>query len=346
MKAAVLEQAGRIECREVEVPDCDENSLLLRVDGCAVSAADLAALRGECATVQAPVIPGRQLVGTVVEVGSAVHGYYDSERVTVAPSVPCGSCFDCRCGRGTVCQNKLEVGLNVNGGFAEYLRVPATAVRSGGVHKVPDGTGTGAACLTEPLARCLSVQQAMGIGPGDAVLVVGCGAPGCLHAMLARALGAGRVSMADASARRLELAGAVRADDYFDTAQCDLAEAVPGVTADRGADAVVVTSGGPQARQQALSVVARGGRACLFAGPVDDGALSLDAARLRDMRLTLVGEPGCTALENYEALSLIAAGRLPTEEIITHQFSLQQIGEAFRAAESEEALKVLVRPHE
>jgi L-iditol 2-dehydrogenase len=347
MKAAVLEGVDEIHLREVDSPECTDDTVLIRVDACAVCGTDVKALRHGHSMMDLPVILGHELAGTIVQVGQEVRGYYDSERVTVAPAVPCGSCLYCRRGHSTVCQNILDIGSTWDGGFADYLLVPPAAVRNGSINKLPDGLSSEAAALTEPLACCLNAQERLEVGPGDRVLVIGCGPIGCLNAMLARALGARAVYMADISAERLRLAEAADADGYFNSDESDLRADIMGVTEDRGADVVIVACGSAAAQEQAVPLVAPRGRLNYFGGlPRGSGAISFDSNRVHYEELTLVGNHGSTPLQNHKALSLIASGRVDTKKVITHVFPLDQIEDALETAEAKEGLKVLVKPHE
>ena len=345
MKAAVLEQANRLNVREVPTPQCPPDGLLLRVDGCALSAADIRAIRHGGEGVVLPVVPGREVVATIVEVGRNVRGYYDSQRVTFGPCLPCGRCHFCRRGQSTVCEDSLTVGADCDGGLAEYLAMPSGAARQALLNRVPDGVDTAAAVLAHSLACCINAQDMVGVGLGDSVLVIGCGPMGCLHAMLARARGATMIAMADASPERLKLAEAAGADRYVSETGDALRDRVWGCTARRGVDVVIVASSSPEALRDALGTVASRGRVSLVPeGEVAAGVAQADMARVRSLELTLAGGRGAAAHQNYAALQLIRSGQVDAERIITHRFRLDRVGQAVDVAESPSALKVLVEP--
>ncbi|MGD2174999.1 MAG: alcohol dehydrogenase catalytic domain-containing protein [Candidatus Brocadiaceae bacterium] len=346
MKAAVLEEIGSIRVEETEAPNCVENGIILRVDACAVCGTDVKAFQHGHPAIDPPVVLGHELVGTVVEVGSGVGGYYDSERVTVAPAVPCGSCSCCRRGQPTVCESILDVGLSCDGGFAEYMLVPPAAVAHGSVNKVPDGVSSAAAALTEPLACCINAHERLGVGPGDVVLVIGCGPMGCLNAMLARALGASGVLMTDVAPDRLKLAEVAEADAYVESGNGDLGQEVLRLSDERGADVIIVACASPEAQESALTLAAPGGRISFFGGLAQGSPpISFDSNRLHYQELTVLGNHGSTPTQNCTALSLIASGRVDAESIVTDRYGLEDIVEAFRAARRKEGLKVLVEMH-
>ena len=313
MKAAVLEGINRIHLKEVPTPVCSADTILVRVDACAVCGTDVKALRHGHRMIKPPVILGHELAATIVSIGSNAHGYYVSERVTVAPAVPCGVCHACRRGYSTVCENILDIGSTWNGGFAEFMLIPPAAVRSASVNKIPDGVSAAAAALTEPLACCLNAQERLKVRAGDSVLIIGCGPIGCLNAMLARTLGASRILMADVSAGRV----------------------------------VIVACGNAKAQETSVELVAPHGRLNFFGGlPKDSGPISFDSNRLHYAELTVVGNHGSTPDQNYRALQLIASGQVNVESVITHRFGLDEVEKAIATAESGEGLKVLVEMRE
>ncbi len=343
MKAAVLEGIDTLVLKEVETPGCTQDTILLRVDACAVCGTDVKALRHGHQMVKPPVILGHELAGTIVEVGQHVRGFYDSERVTVASAVPCGMCYYCQRGQSTVCEDILDIGSTWPGGFAQYMLVPARAVRTGCVNKIPDGVSAAAAALTEPLACCVNAQEMLGVGTGDSVLIVGCGPIGCLNAMLARARGATCIIMANRSEPRLKLAAAVGADHYVNTSEEDLGKAVLDLTGARGADVVIVACASAEAQEAALGLAAPRGRVNFFGGlPRGSSAITFDSNRLHYQEQVLVGNHGATPYQNYKALALIAAGLVDTEKVITHRFGLDELESAVGTAEKKEGLKVLV----
>ncbi len=345
MKAAVLEGIDQIALREVPTPECTPDTILVRVNACAVCGTDVKALRYGHQMIKPPIILGHELAGTVVEVGAEVHGYYDSERVTVASAVPCGRCCYCQRGQTTVCENILDIGSTWSGGFADYLLVPPAAVRNACVNKIPDGVSAAAVALTEPLACCLNAQEMLGVGVGDTVLIIGSGPIGCLNAMLARALGAAAIIVANRSAPRLKMAEVVGADVYVNTSEDDLKQCVLDSTDGRGADVVIVACASSEAQQESVGLAAPRGRINFFGGlPRGSSAITFDSNRLHYQEMTLVGNHGSTPYQNYKALHLIASGQVDTEKVITHRFKLDEIEKAVATAASKEGLKVLVEP--
>ena len=106
----------------------------------------------------------------------------------------------------TVCPNQESMGYHYDGGFAEYMIVPAKVLAVDGLNRIPDGVGFAEASVAEPLACVLNGQELARVGEGDDVVVIGSGPIGCLHVRLARARGAARVFLVDLNPERLDMA--------------------------------------------------------------------------------------------------------------------------------------------
>ena len=135
------------------------------------------------------MILGHEFAGVVVEVGADAPSELMGARIVVAPAIGCGACAYCRAGHTHLCGSRETIGFSMDGAFAEYVRIPARAVQLGNVQRIPDNVDDLSAALTEPLACVVNGQEALRIGTGDTVAVIGAGPIGILHAELARAAG-------------------------------------------------------------------------------------------------------------------------------------------------------------
>jgi L-iditol 2-dehydrogenase len=287
---------------------------------------------------------GHEIAGEVVE--SNADGWAVGDRVQVIAAIPCGQCGECRRGRLTVCPNQESIGYHYEGGFAEYLVVPAKVLAVGGLNRIPDGVSYAEASVAEPLACVLNGQQLARVGEGDDVVVIGSGPIGCLHVRLARARGAARVVLVDLNADRLRRAADLVAPDATVVAgEVDVVDAVLKLTDGRGADVVITAAASGAAQEQALRMVARQGRISLFGGlPKDSPVISVDANLVHYRELTLVGANGSSPAHNAEALRLIATGAVPVADLITHRLPLERTLEAFDVVARGDAIKVTIEP--
>jgi L-iditol 2-dehydrogenase len=291
---------------------------------------------------------GHEIAGEIVEVGPQVSGWRVGERVQVIAAIPCGRCADCAAGRMTVCPNQESMGYHYDGGFAEYLIVPAKVLAVDGLNRIPAGVTFAEASLAEPLACVLNGQTLARVGPGDDVVVIGSGPIGCLHVRLARARGASRVVLVDLNAARLRLAADLVAPDAaLVGSEVDVVDEIAKRTDGRGVDVVIVAAASGRAQEQAVQLAARQGRISLFGGlPKDDPVIALDANQVHYRELTVVGANGSSPAHNAQALELIAGGAVPVADLITHRLPLDRTLEAFDIVARGEGIKVTIEPSE
>jgi L-iditol 2-dehydrogenase len=246
----------------------------------------------------------------------------------------------------TVCPNQESMGYHYEGGFAEFMIVPAKVLAVNGLNRIPAGLGFAEASLAEPLACVLNGQTLARVGVGDDVVVVGSGPIGCLHVRLARARGAARVFLVDINEDRLNHAAALVAPDaVVAAATTDVVDQIKKLTDGRGADVVITAAASGKAQEQALAMTASQGRISFFGGlPKDNPIVTIDSNVVHYRELTIVGANGSSPAHNAEALRLIASGAVPVTDLITHHFSLDRTLEAFDIVARGEAIKVTIEP--
>jgi len=189
MKAAVLTQWEKFEMKDVPIPETGAEECLIKVKYVGICGSDLHIYKGHHPTAKAPVIPGHEFVGVVEKINSSKRNdIKPGDRVVVEPLISCGVCEACMEGNWHVCRNLKLLGIHVNGGFAEYVRVSADKVI-----KVDESVPDRIAALTEPFAVGFHVNQRAGVKNGDSVLVIGAGPIGLVVGMTAKASGASRV---------------------------------------------------------------------------------------------------------------------------------------------------------
>ena len=244
-----------------------------------------------------------------------------------------------------MCPAQKAIGYQFDGGFAEYLHVPADVLAVDGLHRIPDGVGYAEASLAEPLACVINGQELVGINSGDTVVVIGAGPVGCLHAGLARARGAAKVILVDVRAERLQMAAAFGADVAIDGSREDVRARVLDETAGAGAAVVIVAAPSNRAQEQAITLAARRGRISFFGGlPKSAPIIALDANAVHYQELTIVGSYGSRPEHNRQALDLVASGRLPIRHLVGLELPLDRVLDGLLAVEQGDVMKVVVRP--
>lgn len=344
MRVVRFHAPGDVRIEEAPEPACGPGEVKLRVRNCSTCGTDVKIFRHGHHHIVPPRVMGHEVAGEVVESNAA--GWVAGDRVQVIAAIPCGQCDECRRGRLSVCPNQESIGYHYEGGFAEYLVVPAKVLAVDGLNRIPDNVSYAEASVAEPLACVLNGQELARVGKGDDVVIIGSGPIGCLHVRLARARGAARVFLVDLNAERLgRAADLVAPDAAIVGSDVDVVDAVRKLTDGRGADVVITAAASGAAQEQALQMVARQGRISLFGGlPKDNPVISVDANLVHYRELTLVGVNGSKPAHNAEALRLIASGAVPVADLITHRLPLERAIEAFDVVARGDAIKVTIEP--
>jgi L-iditol 2-dehydrogenase len=335
---------GDIRIEDAPEPSPGPGELKLRVRNCSTCGTDVKISKFGHHHIVPPRVMGHEIAGEIVALGDGVTGWSAGDRVQVIAAIPCGTCPDCRRGWMTICPNQESIGYHYDGGFAEYLIVPAKVLAVDGVHPIPAGVGFAEASLTEPLACVLNGQELARVGDGDDVVVMGAGPIGCLHVLLARARGAARVFLVEVNAGRLaEAAALVKPDEAL--AGTDVVPDVRELTGGRGPDVVITAAAAGAAQEQALAMAARRGRISFFGGlPKDHPIIACDSNLVHYRELTIVGANGSSPAHNAAALDLIASGRVRVDELITHRLPLESTLDALDLVARGAAVKVTIQP--
>jgi L-iditol 2-dehydrogenase len=345
MKVARFYAPGDIRIEDADEPVAGPGELKLRVRACSTCGTDVKIFRFGHHHIVPPRVIGHEIAGEVVEVGDGAEGQV-GDRVQVIAAIPCGRCPDCLRGWRTICPNQESMGYHYDGGFAEYMIVPAKVLAVDGVHRIPHGVDYVSASITEPLACVLNGQEIARVGAGDTVVVVGAGPIGCLHVRLARARGASKVYLVELNASRLALAaGFVEPDAAICASETDAVDEVRKLTDGRGADVVITAAASGQAQQDAVQMAARRGRISFFGGlPKDNPVIQLDSNLVHYRELTIVGANGSSPEHNAKALELIAAGAVRVTDLVTHRMPLTDVLSAIDTVARGEAIKVTIEP--
>jgi len=337
MKAARL--AGKEDLQVVSIPEprIGPGELLVRVRSAMICGTDVRMLKNGAKVL--PITLGHELAGEIAEVGLAVHGYRPGQAVAVAPNYGCGVCDQCVAGRTQHCPELRAIGIHDDGGFAEYVRVPAAAVAQGNVCPIPEGLSFAEAALAEPLSCVYASFERAHLVPGDAVLVIGAGPIGLLHAKLYRMAGAGLVMIHDLNEQRL--AECARQDPSFVTLGPDrMKERVAELTGGRGADIIVTAASSAATQQLAFELPALDARVIFFGGlPAGKEIVALDTNVIHYKQITVTGTTRQTLAQYRRCLSLLGTGRLSVRSVITATYPIDRAAEAFSAAARGEGLK-------
>jgi L-iditol 2-dehydrogenase len=344
MRALVKTGTGEenIGIRELPVPRPGEDEVLIRVAAAGICGSDVKIFHDHHPCFP-PVVLGHEFSGEIVEVGRAVRGWSAGDRVvSEAHGYVCGRCRYCLSGKRHLCPSKRALGWGIDGGFAEYVKVPAWLL-----HRIPEALSYEQAALSEPMAVVVhGMLERARVEPEDCVVVLGCGTLGLVALQMAKAEGASWVMItgtAEDEKTRLKMAAELGADYALNVERGDPVAVVMERTRGIGADLVVDLSGSPSAIRQGLHMVRADGRFLAIGIPaVGEVSIPWKEAVFRAPRLIFHFSSCYTSWER--TLSMISTGKVKTAPLISAVLDLSEWREGMRMTEAKEAVKVLLRP--
>jgi len=321
MKSLLLREYGHLEIAEMPRPVPGPGEVLVRVAACGICGSDVHGYDGSSGRRIPPLVMGHEAAGTVAAVGAGVTEYREGDRVTFDSTVYCGECDFCRRGEMNLCDQREVVGVSCgdyrrHGAFAEFVTVPERIV-----YRLPDAMEFEEAAMLEAVSVALHAVHLSGSGEGRTALVIGAGMIGLLTMQAARALGYGKVMIADIDATRLELARSLGADETLDSSGAGWIETVRAQTGGHGADVVLEAVGRNATVGAAIDVVRKGGTVVLIGNISPEVTLPLQKVVSRQIRLQ---GSAASCGEYPEAMEMVTSGRIRIEPLITAVATLEE----------------------
>lgn len=376
MRAAVFYGPGSIANEEV---DCDfryhridpersytriEGDVFLTVKACAVCGYDVRVYRNGHHKIISPVILGHEICGqvnsdiTVNSLGSD-HGNITKRdikagsRVAVSPLIPCLSCVYCQFELYNLCINLKEIGSSVNGGFAEFVKIPQQLLKIGGLVPVPDNLSDEEAALLEPLACCLNglyhLNPLIRRNEQGSVAIIGDGPIGLLHLQLVKNMCDANVTVIGRVSQRLnhsKCMGANATITFADDSQFDQSlEKTLEITAGVGFNVIIIATSNPVALDFALKIASKNSRINIFAGMpkiTKPSMFSLDPNFLHYNQISITGSFSSTPYTLMEAAKLASKGEINLSTLVTHKYHLRDIVQAVLDTETYRGLRVVI----
>lgn len=355
MKAYVLQDIGDIKLKTVPKPVPKEGEVVVRVKACGICGSDIPRIFRD-GTHQMPLIPGHEFSGKVVELGKNVDERLLHKRVGVFPLIPCGECTSCRKEAYEICRNYSYLGSRRDGGFAEYAAVPAA-----NLVELADRITFEAAAMLEPMAVAVHAMRRVLPCREDKVAVCGLGTIGLLLVMVLREAGFKNIFVIgnkDFQKTALLKMG-LSEDCFFDSRKSDgnesdgrkeelnrwLMERTDGL----GADVFFECVGKNETISQAINLTAVSGKVCLVGNPFSDICVPKNVYwKILRNQLMVTGTWNSSFTGRSEddwnyVLERLSNKRLMPEQLITHRFSMEGLGEGFRIMmdKSEDYIKIM-----
>ncbi len=341
MKAAVVHGKGDIRIEEYGTPAADEGEIVLRTKMCGICATDIKTLLGQGLPKDLPTILGHEVVGEIAETGKGVTDYAVGDRVAVYPIAVCGECYFCKRGRNSLCEHEFGLAHGIEGGFAEFVRLPKQIVNIGGVVKLADDLPFEKAVLAEPLSCVYASLKACNVEPESTVLILGAGPMGLMHVKMAKWAGA-RVISVDLLDSRLETAKTMGADFCLNPGSVNHIDEIRKITEGKGAEAVIASLGVPQVIEENLKLTRNGGTFNIFGGPAAGQMISVDPRWLHYCEINLTGTFACSVKQFRECVGLIGSGAIDVEGLISDRFELDRFLDAVEKAKNQSMIRGVV----
>jgi threonine 3-dehydrogenase len=331
--------APGMEMREMPVPTIGATDVLVAVETASVCGTDLHIFHWDewaQARIKPPYIPGHEFCGTIAAVGDLVTSVQVGDFVSAEMHVACGHCLQCRSGQAHVCQFVKILGVDADGAFADYVRIPAA-----NIWKLDPAIPRDFGSLYDPFGNAVHTVLSGPIA-GQTVAVTGCGPIGLFAIAVAKACGASRIIAIEPNSKRRKLAQQMGAQTLLDPSNDDVEARVLDVTAGNGVDVMLEMSGHPSAIRQGFRILRMGGRASLLGIPARPVELDLANAVIFK-GATVHGINGRKMYETwFQMEALLRDSAIDLSPVITHRLPLAQFDQAMHLLETGEASKILL----
>ena len=343
MKALRKTQPGKgLELEKVAVPPVGPSEVLVHVKAASICGTDLHIYgwdRWSQGRIKPPVTLGHEFCGVVERVGEEVSALKPGDFVSAEMHVNCGHCHQCRLGESHICQNLRIIGLDIDGAFAEFVKIPAS-----NIWKLDPAIPERYAAILDPLGNAVHTVLAGPIA-GQTVLVTGCGPIGLMSIAVAKACGSSTVFATETNEHRRTMAKEMGADFVLNPAAEDPVRKILEATGGTGVDALLEMSGQPAAIQQGFKALRAGGRASLLGIPTENVPLDL----VQDVIFKGATVQGIYGRRMYETwvqmTALLKAGRVNLDPLFGERMDLANFEAAFAKLQNGLAGKILMYPN-
>jgi len=342
MKALRKMQAARgLSYETAQVPAIGAADVLVRVKTASICGTDLHIYgwdRWSQGRIKPPVTLGHEFCGVVERVGEEVTAVKVGDFVSAEMHVNCGHCHQCRLGEAHICQNLRIIGIDQDGAFAEFVKIPAS-----NIWKLDPAIPEHYGAILDPLGNAVHTVLAGSIA-GQTVLVTGCGPIGLMSIAVAKACGSSTVFATETNENRRAMAKKMGADVVLNPASEDAVARILAETNGTGVDALLEMSGNPTAIQQGFKALRAGGRASLLGIPTENVPLDL----VNDVIFKGATVQGIYGRRMYgtwvQMTALLKAGRLDLEPLFGVREPLEKFESAFAKLQGGLAGKILLYP--
>lgn len=336
MKALVYTAKEKVEVLDREIPELKDGQVRIKVKYCGICGSDIGIYAGKHPRAKAPLILGHEFIGTIDEIQGGSGKFKPGDRVSAYPLISCGHCFPCKTGSPHVCQTLKLIGIDTDGGIAEYVNCDEDVL-----FKIDPSVSDKAAAVIEPLAVIVRTMHQSGFKMLDSAAVIGAGPIGILTGIVLKHSGASKVIISDVDEARLSMCR----EFGFETVNVkeqSMEDYVAKTTEGVGADVVFECSGAEPSALSMSKICRIGGTICMTGVHKAPHAVNLQDINFKEQ--TIVGSRVYTHREFGQAVAYAKEISGALEKIVTQILPLSESEGVFRmiADPGEMTVKVLV----
>jgi L-iditol 2-dehydrogenase len=347
MNAAVYEDLRKIIVKDVQTPSTHNGSVLVKTLASAICGYDVRVYNEGHRKVIAPVILGHEVCAVTLSdiVLPGKRTIRKGTRVSISPIIPCLRCYYCNNKLYNLCDDLIEIGSTINGGFAEFIEIPANNLLIGGLIPIPDSLTDEEGSLIEPLACCLNSHLRLNPVSSDRdrdIVIIGDGPVGLIHLQISKLYG-GRTIVIGKIQSRIDQAMNLGARTAFlDQSMDESVKNIMELTDNIGASIVIVATSSPEAADLAFRIVGKNSKISFFAGMPKDKIMSVDPNWIHYNQITISGSFSSTPTMARQAIKLVEQRRVDLTKIISHKFSIFEIEKALATTKKFQGLRSVI----
>ncbi len=328
MRAALLHEPNSpLKIEEIDMPEISSDEVLVQIKACGICHGDVYLVKGERKPSKWPIVPGHEASGIIVEKGDNVTDFGIGDRVVLYPLLTCNRCSYCLQGRENLCINARSIGKDVDGAFAEYIKIPQNNVfKLGNSISFEEG-----GILTDALATPFHAINRANIKMGDTVVIFGLGGLGMSALQILNLLNVEIIAV-EISERKLEIAEEFGISEGINPRKVDVVRKIKELTG-KGADVAIELVGSPVTMEQAIQSVKLGGRVVIVGYTTK--SFSLEPYYLMGKEIEIIGSRWSLRSDLIKLIELAEKGMIDPGRIITHKFHLEDINEGIRILEEQ-----------
>ena len=330
-KGAFMRGIDKMVIKEIPVPEIGKKEVLVSLEYVGICGSDVHYFHNGCCgsykvDLSEDYMLGHECAGTIVKVGEEVERLKVGDKVALEPGITCGECEQCKSGHYNLCPDVVFLATPpVQGCNEEYIAFPENMC-----FKLPDNVSTKEGALIEPLSVGFYASEQGGVKTGDTVVILGSGCIGLVTLLACKAHGAGKIIVADLVEARLQKAIELGATEVINSGKEDALKKIEELTNGRGADVVFETAGSPVTIAQTPFIVRRGGTITLV-GISAKEEITYNFAQIMDKEATI---KSVFRYRNIypKAIAAVSSGAINVKGIVTHEFDLEHIQDAYDEA--------------